>query len=537
MENLQKILEIFPRMAYNDIHKKTLLFTKEDNDMKQLLKRSLPIIGVALLCICMLAACGKKSSTTTGDPNMTTGDPNVTTGDPNATEGEHVHAFGEWTESVAAGCLTDGERVRSCACGETEKETIAATGHKYEEKITREASCLTQGEKSFTCACGDSYSEQINALGHDYGDYVSDNNATCLADGTRSATCSRCGKKLTRADSGTALGHDFSKYISDNNATCEKDGTKTATCSRCGKTDTQTDAGTATGHIAGGDGKCKFCGIGLVPCTGIKLTDESMQQLNFTSLSQSAQLKVRLLPENTTDQLTPVFTSQNTAVVKVDENGLVTPVGAGEALIYITCGEYTLTVKVSVTPTLRLTSNDITLSPTNGTSYDLYRLLQDKELYDPAKLICTSADENYVRIEGTKAVAVKNCAAGVKVKIQYGDQSAECLVRVAGIRGDYYLSSRWTYGTAAEPNIEVTIEVGEQFELKLLSVIDGKAVSGLTWKPSEQFAEACTLTQTDEGIKITGKAPSADLGGGYVYIETTYEGVTYRCKIYVKPAA
>lgn len=501
--------------------------------MKQLFKRGLPLLGVALLCVCLLAACGKKNTTTTQTPDVSTGNADTSAADAPT---EHVHAFGDWTVTTAATCLTSGERERKCECGETEKEVIAATGHQYEEKITCEASCLTKGEKTFTCACGDSRSETINALGHDYGDYISDNNATCLADGTRSATCSRCGKKQTRADSGTALGHDFSKYISDNNATCLKDGTKTATCSRCGKTDTQTDAGTATGHVANDSGVCKYCGTPLVPCTGIALADSSMQQLNFTSLSQSAQLKVKLLPENTTEKPVASFTSQNTAVVTVDENGLVTPVGAGEALIYITCGEYTLTVKVSVTPTLQLTSNDITLSPTNGTSVDLYQLLKDKQLYDPAKLICTSADESFVRIEGTKAVAVKNSAAGVKVKIQYGEQSAECLVRVSGIRGDYYLSSRWTNGTAAEPNIEVTIKVGETFTLKLLSVSGDKAVSGLTWKPSAQFAEACTVTQTEDGVKITGKAPSADLDSGYVYIETTYEGVTYRCKIYVKAA-
>lgn len=511
-----------------------MLFTKEEITMKQFFKRGLPLLGVALLCVCLLAACGKKNTTTTLSPDVTTGNDVTSAGD---TPTEHVHAFGDWAVTTAATCLTDGERSRSCACGETEKETIAATGHHYEEKITREASCLTQGEKTFTCACGDSRSETINALGHDYGTYVSDGNATCLADGTRSASCSRCGKKQTRADSGSALGHAFSNYISDGNATCLADGTKTATCSRCGKTDTQKDVGSATGHIADENGVCKFCGVGLVPCTGIELVDGSMQQLNFTSLSQSVQLKVRLLPENCTDKLSPVFTSQNTAVVKVDENGVVTPVGAGEALIYITCGEYTLTVKVSVTPTLLLEKNDITLSPTNGTSFDLYQLLKDKALYDPAKLVCTSADESYVRIEGTKVIAVKNNITGVKVKIQYGDQSAECLVRVSGISGEYYLSSRWTNGTAAEPNIEVTIKVGETFTLKLLSIVGDKAVSGLTWKPSEQFADACTLTQTEDGVQITGKAPSADLSGGYVYIETTYEGVTYRCKIYVKTAA
>ena len=38
--------------------------------------------------------------------------------------------------------------------------------------------------------------------------------------------------------------HDFIEYISDNNATEDADGTKTATCEFCGATDTITDEGT-----------------------------------------------------------------------------------------------------------------------------------------------------------------------------------------------------------------------------------------------------------------------------------------------------
>lgn len=46
-------------------------------------------------------------------------------------------------------------------------------------------------------------------------------------------------------------GHDFGEYISDNNATCTKDGTKTAVCLRCGDTDTITDPGTRKSHTPG----------------------------------------------------------------------------------------------------------------------------------------------------------------------------------------------------------------------------------------------------------------------------------------------
>ena len=45
------------------------------------------------------------------------------------------------------------------------------------------------------------------------------------------------------------LGHSFTNYISNEDATCTENGTKTAKCDRCDETDTITDEGTALGHI------------------------------------------------------------------------------------------------------------------------------------------------------------------------------------------------------------------------------------------------------------------------------------------------
>lgn len=45
--------------------------------------------------------------------------------------------------------------------------------------------------------------------------------------------------------------HSFTNYKSDGNATCEADGTKTAKCDRCDETDTVADEDSATGHTYG----------------------------------------------------------------------------------------------------------------------------------------------------------------------------------------------------------------------------------------------------------------------------------------------
>ena len=201
------------------------------------------------------------------------------------------------------------------------------------------ATCTTGGsyDSVFYCnRCGiEIYREQIttNPLGHSFTNYVSNNNATCTEDGTKTAVCDRCNATSTITDEGSALGHDivhhdafastciahgwsaydtcsrcsystytelplsdhspasavtennvaptctegggydnvvycsvcgeeisrehitigpnghsFVNYVSDNNATCTSDGTKTAVCEHCGATDTITDEGSMLEH-------------------------------------------------------------------------------------------------------------------------------------------------------------------------------------------------------------------------------------------------------------------------------------------------
>lgn len=106
--------------------------------------------------------------------------------------------------------------------------------HEWKETITKAATCDTEGNKLFECEiCEESYNEKIPALGHDYSEYISDNNATCTKDGTKTATCSRCKDKLIITDVGTKLGH---AVVDDSavDATCNSSGlTAGSHCSRC----------------------------------------------------------------------------------------------------------------------------------------------------------------------------------------------------------------------------------------------------------------------------------------------------------------
>ena len=118
---------------------------------------------------------------------------------------------------------------------------------------------------------------------------MSDNNATCLADGTKTAKCERCDVTDTIADEGSAKGHSFTNYVNDGNATCTGNGTKTAKCDRCDVTDTVEIPNSALGHstvIVGakeptdyengytGDEVCTVCGQTIKKGKVISLTGD-----------------------------------------------------------------------------------------------------------------------------------------------------------------------------------------------------------------------------------------------------------------------
>ena len=161
--------------------------------------------------------------------------------------------------------------------------------------IVKKPTCTEAGERRIECVnCDEELAKEIipalaPTLGHSFTNYVSDNNATCTADGTKTAKCDRCDVTDTIADIGSAkghteeiipaipatctetgltegkkcsvcgevlvaqtatdaLGHSFTNYVSNGNATCTADGTKTAKCDRCDVTNTVTDEGSAKGH-------------------------------------------------------------------------------------------------------------------------------------------------------------------------------------------------------------------------------------------------------------------------------------------------
>ena len=149
------------------------------------------------------------------------------------------HNFGERKEIKPATEEEDGLKERTCArCGETEEQAIPAKTHEHKFVDTViEPTCTEKGYTIHKCKCGEQYEDSyVSALDHSFTNYLSDGNATCTKDGTKTAKCDRCDETKTIADEGSAKGHKPSDYISNKEPTCTEKGSKHKECTVCGET-------------------------------------------------------------------------------------------------------------------------------------------------------------------------------------------------------------------------------------------------------------------------------------------------------------
>lgn len=177
---------------------------------------------------------------------------------------EEDHNWDEGEVTTAPNCVTNTNGVRTfhcqdCDATKTEDEPWA---HSWNAgTITKAPSCTEDGVKTTTCTipgCNASTTETIpNLGGHIFGDYVTQNDAvapTCTKPGktaSQIATCTRDGCNETDTKPGEDIAmtaHSFQNYVSNGDATCLADGTETGHCSVCGAGDTRTVANTKADH-------------------------------------------------------------------------------------------------------------------------------------------------------------------------------------------------------------------------------------------------------------------------------------------------
>ena len=92
-----------------------------------------------------------------------------------------------------------------------------------------------------------------------------------------------------------------------------------------------------------------------VPCTDLVILDSMVV---IDEVGQSYLLNAAVAPEDTTDAL--MYSSSDEGIATVNDEGRITAVGAGEATITVSCGEFSVECKVLCAP------GDITLPADNG---------------------------------------------------------------------------------------------------------------------------------------------------------------------------
>ncbi len=165
-------------------------------------------------------------------------------------------------EGAEATCKADGYTAhKACKnCDYVEgKETISSAGIDHNpgqavEENHDPATCLkdaTYDSVVYCTVCNEEISrDTINVentkLSHIWGEYTYNEDATCKADGTKTADCTNgCGEKDTITAENTKISHSWGEYVYNGDATEEADGTKTADCIYgCGEKNTITAEGT-----------------------------------------------------------------------------------------------------------------------------------------------------------------------------------------------------------------------------------------------------------------------------------------------------
>jgi len=204
--------------------------------------------------------------------------------------------------------------------------------------VTTPATCTGKGVRTYTCTSSShTKTEDIPALNHSFAgqEYVSDNNATCEQDGTKTAKCVRygtggCMATDTVTDTDSKLGHLFEDYVSNNDATYAHDGTKTAKCVRydqCGETHTMPDEGSR-----------------LIAPPLYRVTDKDGRDIAYTAEQKGGVLTV------TVDEDFAVLTSSLSGMTALRAQGV-------EKIIFVTNGAKTA-VKLSAIIS-KLTANGV----------------------------------------------------------------------------------------------------------------------------------------------------------------------------------
>lgn len=224
------------------------------------------------------------------------------------------------------------------------------------------------------------------------------------------------------------------------------------------------------------------------PLTGITLDQTTLA----LEKNQSATLKVKYTPEDTTDSKTVKWESSDSTVAKVDQNGKVTALKDGTATIKATVGKFTAECVVTVkrVPLTGISLDKTALELSKGQSSEALKVIYNPaDTTDDKTVTWSSADEKIATVKN--GVVTAKATGTTTITATVGTHKAECTVNV---------NAKLT-GIKVTPE-KVTVEKGQTANLSVAylpaDTTDEKAV---TWKSENE-----DVATVDENGVVTAVA-------------------------------
>ena len=164
----------------------------------------------------------------------------------------------------------------------------------------------------------------------------------------------------------------------------------------------------------------------IIPITSIKMND-TYQELNRGEIYN---LAIETTPANTTEDKTAIWSSSDTSVATVDNNGKVTAVGPGRATITAKVGEFTATstIKVGIPITgITLDKSEITIN--KGETSTLKATVAPVDTTESTEIIWSSSSSYYVSVD-ENGVITANYPGTATITAKVGTHTATCKVTV-----------------------------------------------------------------------------------------------------------
>lgn len=246
-----------------------------------------------------------------------------------------------------------------------------------------------------------------------------------------------------------------------------------------------------------------------VEVEGIALEKEQIQ----LEKGGSAQLEVKLLPENATETPAVSYGSSNPAVATVDEDGLVHAVGAGSAVLYANAGTYSASCTVVVSAPLQSISLDKTdITMWSGESTVLSAAYLPVDTTDDRTVVWSSSNPAVASVNGGTVQALSDGTCTITAQV--GGKTASCIVRVA----TYVRVTGVSLNTA-----QITLNaVGETFQLSAAAA------------PSNATNPAVTYSSSNAKVaSVSASGVVTAVSGGTAVITAAADGQAAACTVTV----